>query len=162
MNGAKRRKKAVIPEGWGTISHWAALSGFPSRDEGRNADGTWASRGACGGGSKGLGPAPTALGLSPSQRLSLAGAGGFMASRGWVQTPGFVIPPPLITVGLPAVQSPLSSTGLQLWGGGRMLGKVPQVTEQTAPSPPQHPRGWRETRFWFLRLHEHTEVHVLP
>lgn len=68
----------------------------------------------------------------------------------------------LITVGLPAVQSPLSSTGLQLWGGGRMLGEVPQVTEQTAPSPPQHSRGWRETRFWFLRLHEHTEVHVLP
>lgn len=81
---------------------------------------------------------------------------------GGVQTPGFVILPPLLTVGLPAVQSPLSSTGLQLWGGGRMLGEVPQVTEQTAPSPPQHPRGWRETRFWFLRLHEHTEVHVLP
>lgn len=53
-------------------------------------------QGACGRGSEVLGPAPTALGLSPSQRLSLsqAGAGGLMASLGRGQAPGFVIPTP--------------------------------------------------------------------
>lgn len=77
MNGAKKRKKAVIL--WrGAVSHWAALPGFPSGEEGKT-NSYMGRQGACGGGSEVLGPAPTALGLSPSQppflfRLELGGS----------------------------------------------------------------------------------------
>lgn len=84
-----------------------------------------------------------------------------MASLGWGQAPGFDPSPHFTTVGLLLSSPPLPHWTAALGGGEQVLGEVPQVTEQTAPSPPQ-PLGWRETRFWFLRLHEHTEVHVLP
>lgn len=64
--------------GGGAVSHWAALPGFPSGEEGET-NSYMGRQGACGGGSEVLGPAPTALGLSPSQppflfRLGLGGS----------------------------------------------------------------------------------------
>ena len=147
-------------DGWGTISHWAALPDFPSGDEGRNANGTWASKGACGGGSVGLGPDPVGLDLSPSQPLSLAGAGGSWLHCGGAKPPASWSCPLLITVSLHEVQSPLSSTR-QASGRGQDAGQGPPSNWTNSP-PLLSPPGWRETRFWFLRLHEHTEVHVLP
>lgn len=77
-------------------------------------------QGAYGGGSEVLGPAPTALGLSPSQTLSLSGwAGGLMASLGWGQAPGFLMPPLLISVVLPCcLVLPLPQPTAALGGAG--------------------------------------------
>lgn len=66
----------------GAVSHWAALPGFPSEEEGET-NSYMGRQEACGGGSEVLGPAPTALALSPSQPLSLSGWGwGLMALLG--------------------------------------------------------------------------------
>lgn len=57
VNGAKRRKKAVIR--WvGAMSCWAALPGFPSGDEGRHTNRCMGQQGPRGGGFEVLGPAP--------------------------------------------------------------------------------------------------------
>lgn len=81
------------------------------------------------------GLAPTPLGLSTSESLSFLGWG-FMASWGGAK-PLALWSLPLITVGLPAVQSPTLPLARSFGESKKVLGKVPRVTEQTAPSPPQ-------------------------
>jgi len=161
VNGAKRKKKAVILWG-GAVSHRTALSGFPSGEEGET-NSYMGRRGACGGGSEVLGPAPTALGLSPSQPLSLSGwdwgAHGF---AGVGPSPWLCDPYPHSLVLASLLSSPSSPPLDCSFGeGGRVLGKVPQVTEQTAPTAPQPP-GWRKTRFWFsgsMNTQRYTSYH---
>lgn len=119
-------------------------------------------QGAHGGGFKVLGTAPTALGLSPSNPFPChAGLEDLQLPWGKANPLGLssLSPHLLLLSSLPS--SFPTPPDFSLGEGGRVLGEVSQVTEQTAPTPPQSP-GWRETRFWFLRLHEHTEVHVLP
>lgn len=90
----------------------------------------------------------------PLSFLSKPGLGGIHGFTGWGQPSGPVIPSPNAYIWPPGLQCCPPDCSYRR--GGRVLGcGSPQVTEQTVPTPPQ-PRGWRQTRFWFLRLLEHT------
>lgn len=145
--------------GGGTIFHWATLPGFPPGDEGRNANRYTGRQGVLEGALR-YWALPHCPGPFSLKALFLTGLEDSWLHWGGAK-PLALIPLPTSLLSASCCPAPHSPTGLQLWEVDKVLGKIPEVTEQTAPSPPQ-PLGWRETRFWFLRLHEHTEVHVLP
>lgn len=122
VNGAKRRKKAVIRWVEGNIP-LASLPGFPSGDEGRNANRYMGWHGARGGGSRcwALPPLPWAF-LLPSPFPFQAEAGGVHGFAGVGPNPWLCDPSPysLLLASLPS--SPPLPTRLQLWGRGQSAG----------------------------------------
>lgn len=110
-----------------------------------------------------LGPAPTALGLLPPSLFPCqAGAGGAHGFAGVGSSPWLCDPSPHSLV-LASLLSGLSSPqpDCSFGEGGRVLGKIPQVTEQTAP-PFLSPRGGERPGFGFsgsMNTQRYTSYH---
>lgn len=108
----------------------------------------------------GLGPDPVSLDLSPSQPLSLAGAGGSWLHWGGAK-PWLCDPAPYSLLLASTKSSHHFPPPDRLRGGGRMLGKVPQVTEQTA-LPSSAPLGGERPGFGFsgsMNTQRYTSYH---